>query len=99
MRRAAYRHVWLRLDHSKTIGFVAALSIESRGEQSAQAFARVFDCFAGFDRGEFRFQARAILHFLPVEREDFGFAAVLYLLVEAAAGFVTEPAAFEHFCR
>ena len=76
------------------IGFVAAFAIKCWREQGAEAFARVFDGFACFDGRKFRFEARAIIHFLPVEREDFRVGAFFYFFVEAAAGFVSQPAAF-----
>ncbi len=70
----------------------------SAGPTSARSRSRVSSiAFPGFDGTKFRLLARAVFHLVPVEREDFRFAAFFHALVKSAAGFFAQPAALHHF--
>jgi len=47
------------------------LSCQYRAREHAQAFTRIFDGLARFNRSEARLLLRAIFHLSGVEREDF----------------------------
>ena len=80
----------------KLLGFVAFLAFQQRSHQRTQPLPGVLDGFPHFERSEFRFLSRTVLHGVHIEGQNFFLAFTPHLFVKTLPGLVAKPAALGH---